>query len=270
MTRWTSYTILSTLTATGAPIREHLSPCSPCHCHLISDSTLEMSSCRWHVAVIRSVLEIHEMKGCVQKLQDTADEQRCPSWGLKPLDWPHSLLLSPSSSLLAPRSSLLTPRSSLFAPCSLLLALCSLLATCTLCTDSSDVRDPPISVFEKYNPILRAATAAFFKSVLVTLGCVSNRYEATLHVLSAAITKLGKLTRVTSVYRAPGRALPPSFWQHAREGLAGIIETGCLSTSSDKEVALQYARRSKAKLLFEIRLGFVARGADIGRFGLSQ
>ena len=35
-------------------------------------------------------------------------------------------------------------------------------------------------------------------------------------------------------------------------------------------VALQYARRSKAKLLFEIRLGFVARGADIGRFGLSQ
>ena len=125
-------------------------------------------------------------------------------------------------------------------------------------------------IFEKYNAILRAGVADFFKSVLASQGVRSNRYEATLHVLTAAITKLGKLTQVSVVYRAPGRALPASFWQHARDGLAGIIETGCLSTSSDKEVALQYARRSKAKLLFELRLGFVARGADIGRFGLSQ
>ena len=33
---------------------------------------------------------------------------------------------------------------------------------------------------------------------------------------------------------------------------------------------MEYARRSSAALLFELRLGFVARGADIGKWGLSQ
>ena len=125
-------------------------------------------------------------------------------------------------------------------------------------------------LFEKYNTILRAANAAFFMSYLKQLGIDGNRYTTTNHVLCAAICKLSKLTTVETVYRAPGRAMPDSFWQHAKMGLAGIIETGCLSTSSDKEVAMQYARRSSAKLLFEVRLGFVARGADIGRWSLSQ
>ena len=125
-------------------------------------------------------------------------------------------------------------------------------------------------LFEKYNAILRAPIAAFFRGVLESLGCADNKYETTLQVLSAAIVKLSKLTQVSTVYRAPGRALAPSFWRNARDGLAGIIETGCLSTSADREVAMQYARRSNAKLLFELKLGFVARGADIGKFGLSQ
>ena len=119
-------------------------------------------------------------------------------------------------------------------------------------------------LFEKYNTILRAANAAFFASYLVEMGIHGNRYATTNHVLSAAICKLSKLTTVETVYRAPGRAMPNSFWKNAKTGLAGIIETGCLSTSSDREVAMQYARRSSAKLLFELRLGFVARGADIG------
>ena len=106
--------------------------------------------------------------------------------------------------------------------------------------------------------------------VLEKLGCAGNRYETTIHVLSSGIVKLSKLTQVSTVYRAPGRALDPSFWQHAHDGLAGIIETGCLSTSANREVAMEYARRSSAALLFELRLGFVARGADIGKWGLSQ
>ena len=118
--------------------------------------------------------------------------------------------------------------------------------------------------------ILRAATAAFFRHMLEALHCTDNRYETTIHVLTAAIIKLGKLTSTSVVYRAPGRAMAPEFWRNALDGLAGVIETGCLSTSAKKEVALQYARRSDAKLLFELRLGFVARGADIGLWGLSQ
>lgn len=99
---------------------------------------------------------------------------------------------------------------------------------------------------------------------------MNNRYETTIQVLSAAIIRLAKLTKVSVVYRAPGRALPASFWEHAHNGLAGVIETGMLSTSANKQVAMEYASRSSAKLLFELRLGFVARGADIGRWGLSQ
>jgi len=118
--------------------------------------------------------------------------------------------------------------------------------------------------------VLRASVATFFQRRLKELGCHENRYATTLTLLSNTIIKLGKLTKVSTVYRAPGRALPPSFWRCASSGLAGVIEAGCLSTSSKKEVAMMYASNSTAKLLFELQLGFVARGADIGEFGISQ
>ena len=111
--------------------------------------------------------------------------------------------------------------------------------------------------------ILRVGTDFF---VGAGLRIAYNRYEATLHVLSAAITKLGKLTQVPVVYR--GHAHCPSFGSTRAMGWPASSRRPP-STSSDKEVALQYARRSKAKLLFELRLG-LWRGADIGRFGLSQ
>lgn len=54
-----------------------------------------------------------------------------------------------------------------------------------------------------------------------------NLYATTLHVLSSAIMRLGKLTEATHVYRAPGRALPPSFWEKSKwRGIAGFIDTG--------------------------------------------
>ena len=164
-------------------------------------------------------------------------------------------------------------------------------------------------MFEKYNVVLRSATAAIFRKMMEELQLTDNRYETTIHLLSAAVIKLSKLTSVSTVYRAPGRAMPPEFWRHALDGLAGVIETGArvrehrtpfethgrarfrlshdprsfvtirlildarvgmLSTSANKDVALEYAGRSDAKLLFELRLGFVSRGADIGQFELSQ
>ena len=66
-------------------------------------------------------------------------------------------------------------------------------------------------LFEKYNCILRASNAAFFRQILEGLGCKNNPYETTITVLSAAIVKLSKLTYVPVVYRAPGRALSTSF-----------------------------------------------------------
>ena len=84
--------------------------------------------------------------------------------------------------------------------------------------------------------------------------------------LESARRALGGSQRCHRRWLGPcGRALAPSFWQQARKGLAGIVETGCLSTSTDKAVAKQYAQSSSAKLLFELQLGYVARGADLAR-----
>ena len=65
------------------------------------------------------------------------------------------------------------------------------------------------------------------------------------------------------VYRAPGGALPANFWQRSGNGTIGILEAGCLSTSTEKEEAMHYARRGDAKLIFEVAQGFVGRGASI-------
>ena len=117
-------------------------------------------------------------------------------------------------------------------------------------------------LYVKYNGVLRAALAGDFEFLDNTL--MGNRYPTTLHVLAAAILKLGTLTTAQVVYRAPGGALPSNFWKRSTNGTIGFIEVGCLSASTDKQEALEYARRSKAGLVFELELGFVGKGADIG------
>ena len=49
--------------------------------------------------------------------------------------------------------------------------------------------------------------------------CLGNNYTTTLHVLCTAIVKLGKVVPVNTVYRAPGGALPDSFWCKQPEGV---------------------------------------------------
>ena len=121
------------------------------------------------------------------------------------------------------------------------------------------------------NNILRAATSTYMANyVSKVLKCGNNTYPTTMHVLSAAIAHLGKLTQAQKVYRAPGRALPGDFWTPTKSGVPGIIEAGCMSCSVHKEQAMHYARRGTARLLFEVELGLISRGADIGAWGLSQ
>ena len=118
-------------------------------------------------------------------------------------------------------------------------------------------------LFVKYNNVLRAAIIPDFQQFLDEV-CQRNRYTTTIHVLAAAIVKLSRLTGAPrNVYRAPGGALPDDFWRRTRNGTVGIIEAGCLSTSTEKEEALHYARAGSAKLLFEVQQGFVGRGASI-------
>lgn len=93
--------------------------------------------------------------------------------------------------------------------------------------------------------------------------CKGNQYQTTLHVLTAAIIKLGKLEPAQMVYRAPGGALPKSFWRKSLDGVQGGLEVAFMSTTTAKEEAMAYARRAPGMILFEIQQGFVARGASV-------
>ena len=93
--------------------------------------------------------------------------------------------------------------------------------------------------------------------------CRGNTYPSTISVLTKAIIKLGKIEMAGKVYRAPGGALPTSFWKRDAQGVMGGLEAAFMSTTTAKTEALHYASRATAKVLFEIRQGIVARGASI-------
>ena len=115
-------------------------------------------------------------------------------------------------------------------------------------------------LFVKYNGLLRGSvsTVPFLISMCKTL-CMGNSYPTTIHTLSAAIIKLSKLQSACTLYRAPGGALPKSFWRAPRGG----IEPAFMSTTTNREEAMHYARRSPSKILFEVQQGMVARGASV-------
>lgn len=69
-----------------------------------------------------------------------------------------------------------------------------------------------------------------------------------------------------TVYRGvAGGVLPDQFWTPNEHGVMGGIELGVMSTTTDREVALMYMRQSDkaAKMVFEIRMGMIDRGADV-------
>ena len=120
-------------------------------------------------------------------------------------------------------------------------------------------------MFVKYNSVLRAKVLPdnpFFRSCAAI--CKDNNYQVTIAVLTASIIKLGKIEKALVVYRAPGGALPSSFWKaDPSAGTMGGIEAAFMSTTTAKKEALHYAMRGAAKVLFEIRQGIVARGASV-------
>jgi len=123
-------------------------------------------------------------------------------------------------------------------------------------------------IYVKLNGVLRHAgreTDERFQRL-----CHGNRYTTTLHACNSAIVKLSKLTVATKVYRGvSGALLPSQFWTRDEYGVRGGVERAFLSTTRDREVALDYAAaRSKAgregsELIFEISMGAVDRGADL-------
>ena len=57
--------------------------------------------------------------------------------------------------------------------------------------------------------------------------------------------------------------LPEAFWLDNEHGLKGGIELGFMSTTTNRATAVQYMNQEKktARMIFEIKMGMVDRGA---------
>ncbi len=119
-------------------------------------------------------------------------------------------------------------------------------------------------MYVKYNATLRAMPSvnAFFNKRHDEL-CMGNRYETTLHLISGAITKLGRIQKAQKLFRAPGGVLPDTFWDFNAYASRGGVEFAFMSATPEREVAAEYAARSPAGVLFEIHQAMVDRGADL-------
>ena len=119
-------------------------------------------------------------------------------------------------------------------------------------------------MYLKYNTTLRAvpgkdvALAKVFERL-----CCGNRYEATIHLISAAIAKLGRIQKAQPLYRAPGGVVPADFWRYSEYNVRGGVEYAFMSATAEREVALEYAQDSAAGVIFEIHQAMVDRGAEL-------
>ena len=107
-------------------------------------------------------------------------------------------------------------------------------------------------MYVQYNGTLRA--------------CAKGVFVTTLHAINSGIIKLSKQTPATTVYRGvAGGVLPDQFWTANEHGVMGGIELALMSTTTDRNVAVGYMQQTdkEAKMLFEIRMGMIDRGADV-------
>ena len=134
------------------------------------------------------------------------------------------------------------------------------------CRVWSICRSPVASVFLPLGrqPVLRGLPrkVPYFYTVFEKM-CLGNKYTTTLHCINSALHTLGALATVGKVYRGmAGGQLPESFIKEDEYGAKGGVEFGFMSTTTNREVAVHYAR-GEAALIFEIQLGLVDRGADL-------
>lgn len=130
---------------------------------------------------------------------------------------------------------------------------------------------PPVThhacqMFQKYNAVLRGIKSEpesraerIFKDL--TKG---NKYTTTLHCINSAIVKLGKLTKAQKVYRGiSGGVLPDEFWTPNGFNVCGGVEFAFTSTTTHRDVAMQYASSGQVGMVFEVQMGMVDRGAEL-------
>ena len=118
-------------------------------------------------------------------------------------------------------------------------------------------------MFQKYNATLRGFANPFMKGRWETL-CKGNLYTTTLHVINSGIVKGGKVMKAQTVYRGiAGGLLPPEFWTPSKHNICGGVEFAFMSTTTNRQVSMQYASSGSVSTIFEINMGMVDRGADL-------
>jgi hypothetical protein len=93
-----------------------------------------------------------------------------------------------------------------------------------------------------------------------------NRYATTIHTLVSAVLKLAKVTRIPEgrrVYRGLGGVVLGEKWfKPNQRGVRGGVELGFLSTTLNRDVALEYSgARSGRGIVMEIDVGAIDNGA---------
>ena len=120
----------------------------------------------------------------------------------------------------------------------------------------------------RYNGVLRGIkpdAPKIFKERLTGLcGEPPNLYATTLHAINAALIAMMRLGTDAVVYRGlSGGKMPEAFdTADSATGLRGGVETGCMSTTVDENVAMAYARADHG-ILLALNQHESARGADL-------
>lgn len=120
-------------------------------------------------------------------------------------------------------------------------------------------------MFVKYNAVLRGLQSEIpsFRRRFDEL-CQGNRYPTTLHSINSAVVKLSKLSIACKVYRGmSGGRLPDPLRSRNALGVRGGVDLAFMSTTINREVALNYAGAGGAALVLELQQGMVDRGADV-------
>jgi len=118
-------------------------------------------------------------------------------------------------------------------------------------------------MFEKYNTVLRAKTGAAFLEQRCAELCRGNEYTTTIHALSSALVKLGKLTKAQTVYRGmKGARLPSEMLKPDAKNIRGGVEFSFMSTTTNRKVAVEYAGAGVG-VVMEMQMGMTDRGAEI-------
>jgi len=118
-------------------------------------------------------------------------------------------------------------------------------------------------MYSRYNAVLRLFPEATVKTLK------GNKYTTTIHLIVSGVIKLSRCFELPKrpedrfVYRGLCNLdLPDAFKQPNEYNVTGGVEFGLMSTSLDRDVALEYARKGGKATIFKIRIGAVDRGSS--------